>query len=248
MRFSSAVLATLALSGVFENASAQRAGTLEVSALGVWHNKTTTLDGLRAVGAGTRLGIWLPAGFELEGQFDMTRPHNSAVDNTFTLRYLAGNVLFNVKAGSGTVYVRGGYGLIRHSGCIFNTTVCPTHGAASGGLGFRLPLAGTAQLRGEGMVRTRPVYRYTSFGASVGVTFLTGVNRTPSGDGPDSDLDQIPDRRDRCPATPRGALVDSRGCPTDSDGDGVLDGLDRCPATPAGTEVDTFGCPARRPD
>ena len=59
----------------------------------------------------------------------------------------------------------------------------------------------------------------------------------------DSDKDGVPDRRDVCADTPRGALVDERGCPLDSDGDGIYDGLDKCPRTPAGTTVDVNGCP-----
>ena len=65
------------------------------------------------------------------------------------------------------------------------------------------------------------------------------------GGGPlkDSDGDGVPDKYDRCPNTPRGAIVDSRGCPIDSDHDGVPDGIDQCPNTPAGVTVDAVGCP-----
>ena len=59
----------------------------------------------------------------------------------------------------------------------------------------------------------------------------------------DSDGDGVPDRKDDCPDTPRGAIVDSQGCPLDSDGDGVPDGIDQCPGTPAGWPVDSVGCP-----
>jgi outer membrane protein OmpA-like peptidoglycan-associated protein len=60
----------------------------------------------------------------------------------------------------------------------------------------------------------------------------------------DSDGDQVPDGIDQCPNTPAGATVDSRGCTTDADADGVPDGIDQCPGTPAGTQVDARGCPA----
>jgi opacity protein-like surface antigen len=59
----------------------------------------------------------------------------------------------------------------------------------------------------------------------------------------DSDKDGVPDREDYCPDTPRGAVVDERGCPLDSDEDGIYDGLDKCPHTPPGTKVDVNGCP-----
>jgi OOP family OmpA-OmpF porin len=72
---------------------------------------------------------------------------------------------------------------------------------------------------------------------SIGVSFFLG--------GPkDSDQDGVFDMYDECPDTPRGVVVDERGCPIDSDMDGVFDGLDRCPNTPRGAIVDAQGCPA----
>lgn len=59
----------------------------------------------------------------------------------------------------------------------------------------------------------------------------------------DGDGDGVPDDKDRCPDTPRGAKVDDFGCPLDSDGDGVPDYLDKCPGTTKGIKVDADGCP-----
>ena len=58
----------------------------------------------------------------------------------------------------------------------------------------------------------------------------------------DADGDGVPDSKDRCPNTPRGAPVNADGCPKDSDGDGVPDYKDNCPGTPAGAKVDPKGC------
>lgn len=61
----------------------------------------------------------------------------------------------------------------------------------------------------------------------------------------DSDGDGVPDKLDRCPQTPGGIRVDSRGCAVDSDADGVDDSRDDCPDTDprARQKVDIFGCP-----
>jgi outer membrane protein OmpA-like peptidoglycan-associated protein len=59
----------------------------------------------------------------------------------------------------------------------------------------------------------------------------------------DSDGDGVPDKKDKCPDTPLGCVVDKTGCPIDSDGDGVCDGLDECLDTPKGCVVDMAGCP-----
>lgn len=71
-----------------------------------------------------------------------------------------------------------------------------------------------------------------------GLTFALG------GKPRDTDGDGVPDRKDKCPGTPKGATVDASGCPKDSDGDGVLDGLDACEGTPKGATVDATGCPS----
>lgn len=59
----------------------------------------------------------------------------------------------------------------------------------------------------------------------------------------DADKDGVADELDRCPGTPIGVTVDSRGCPLDSDGDGVYDYQDKCPGTAAKLKVDAEGCP-----
>ena len=71
-----------------------------------------------------------------------------------------------------------------------------------------------------------------------GLTFALGA--TPR----DTDGDGVPDKKDKCPDTPKGAKVDATGCPLDSDGDGVYDGLDLCEGTPKGATVDARGCPS----
>jgi outer membrane protein OmpA-like peptidoglycan-associated protein len=74
---------------------------------------------------------------------------------------------------------------------------------------------------------------------TVGAGLTVAIGATPR----DTDGDGVPDKRDRCPDTPRGARVDASGCPLDGDGDKVFDGLDRCEGTPKGCTIDPSGCP-----
>lgn len=60
----------------------------------------------------------------------------------------------------------------------------------------------------------------------------------------DEDGDGVRDRQDRCPGTPVGAQVDSKGCAPDADRDGIPDGIDRCPRSRVGESVGPDGCPA----
>ncbi len=83
----------------------------------------------------------------------------------------------------------------------------------------------------------------TAEDVATGAGMAAFVKETLLAELADSDGDGVPDVRDRCPGTPRGAAVDSQGCPKDSDGDGVYDYQDACPDTPRGANVDKRGCP-----
>ncbi len=101
-------------------------------------------------------------------------------------------------------------------------------------LGIRLDARDVSYKQKDGPGRAT---RVNEFSISSGVTaFWMGRPRDSDGDG-------VPDKRDRCPDTPKGAVVDARGCPLDTDGDGVYDGLDKCSDTPKGAIVDANGCP-----
>jgi len=86
------------------------------------------------------------------------------------------------------------------------------------------------------------VFRFGGTSHSAPVQSAQAVQAAPPAD---SDGDGVPDYLDKCPNTPAGVAVDSKGCPVDrdSDGDGVPDYLDKCPDTPAGVAVDSKGCP-----
>jgi len=76
-----------------------------------------------------------------------------------------------------------------------------------------------------------------------GMNFAFGLNFV-FGNRKDADKDGVIDRKDKCPNTPFGVMVDKKGCPIDSDGDGVPDYLDKCSGTPpeAYTSIDEHGC------
>lgn len=75
--------------------------------------------------------------------------------------------------------------------------------------------------------------------ATIGIEFDFGKAK-------DSDMDGVPDKKDKCPDTPAGVAVDANGCPLDSDGDGVPDYQDECPNQPG--LVALKGCPDRDKD
>jgi outer membrane protein OmpA-like peptidoglycan-associated protein len=84
---------------------------------------------------------------------------------------------------------------------------------------------------------------FINFQPNLGLSFSFGGTG-----GKDSDGDGVVDYQDDCPETPKGATVDSRGCPSDPDNDGIFSGIDECPDTPEGVVVDAKGCPVDSDD
>jgi len=74
---------------------------------------------------------------------------------------------------------------------------------------------------------------------SLGFTFSLGSSKDTDGDG-------VIDKKDKCPKTPAGALVDLDGCMVDRDKDGIADNQDECPDNAGIAEFK--GCPDRDKD
>jgi outer membrane protein OmpA-like peptidoglycan-associated protein len=107
------------------------------------------------------------------------------------------------------------------------------------GGGIRMRLTPHMAFRAEFETQYADKETYHDEHVNVGLTWVFGGGRPA-----DSDGDGVLDLSDRCPDTPKGALVDTRtGCPWDLDADGVMEGIDKCPDTPRGWPVDESGCP-----
>ncbi|HXF95806.1 MAG TPA: OmpA family protein, partial [Gemmatimonadales bacterium] len=221
---------------------AQRAHQFEIGAFGSYTRYDRAFQLENQVGFGGRLGyffgnivgIEVDAGSQRPGQTsgaDADLLHGSA---SLTLNFAAGERhLF---------YLLGGYSRLDFEPrAPFRFTDNAVHGA----VGDRVFLGSRAALRAEVRAIYAPSTR-APFGASWAGHIVGSLGLSLfAGGGPvvDTDRDGIADRRDACPATPAGAVVDPQGCPADSDGDQVFNGLDACPNTPAGVTVDRTGCP-----
>ncbi|MGH9748804.1 MAG: OmpA family protein, partial [Candidatus Polarisedimenticolia bacterium] len=107
------------------------------------------------------------------------------------------------------------------------------------GGGVRVRLTPHMAFRAEFETQYAPTDIYHDEHLNVGLTWVFGGGRPG-----DSDGDGILDLNDKCPDTPKGALVDTRnGCPWDLDVDGIMEGIDKCADTPRGWPVDEVGCP-----
>ncbi len=86
--------------------------------------------------------------------------------------------------------------------------------------------------------------KFNDYSIGLGLIYFFDQASSPSPrlKAKDSDMDGVPDAKDSCPNSPRGAEVNVYGC-SDSDGDGVADNFDLCPATPMGEAVNNKGCP-----
>jgi len=115
------------------------------------------------------------------------------------------------------------------------------HGSIEAGLGARIWWTDAFGIRVEARditISDDSGSRRNNLVLGVGLVYALGSRAR------DTDGDGVPDSKDKCPATPKGAIVDFDGCPKDTDHDGVLDGLDKCPGTPEGATVDFQGCPS----
>jgi len=225
--------------------SAQKAGTIELGIFGRYTNFDEALRMNDGGGGGGRIGIFVARNLEIEGDVSYTsldRERNAG--GQISAVPIHARLLYNVPAGDHSALILGA-GYVRNKYGKSIGVVDDSDNGFGGLLGLRTALGGTVSLRFDVTVdyMSTPVTEQIfpddhdnwNYGVQAGLSLLTGQ-------GPrDSDRDGITDEFDRCPNTPRGAVVDSNGCP-DSDGDGVFDLTDQCADTPAGDQVDARGC------
>ncbi len=195
---------------------------------------------------GVRLGWWFTQSWSVEGSWQRLNTQtdfaaaamlaNRGVD----IDSLRLNILYNFNPGSSfRPYLTAGFGTESlDAGSVFDED----DSAFNAGGGLRWFVSPNWALRLDGRyVRADTGGPVNMEQDNIEVSY--GLAWTFGGGAPaDDDGDGVANRKDDCPATPAGAVVDSKGCPVDSDGDGVYDGLDRCPGTRKGYPVDRDGC------
>lgn len=187
-------------------------------------------------GAGGRLGFYFSQLLSLEADGDYTVTDLAPAGSDVSVTRVGGTVLLHARAMG--LYLGAGYDRLYYRGALVTKS-----DAGHLALGTLLSLGGRAAFRLEGRASygtslpastDKPI----GFGGNVGFSIFAF-----GGPPRDADRDHVANKRDRCPDTPLGAMVDPNGCPVDTDTDKVFDGLDACPGTPGGAVVDEKGCP-----
>ena len=190
---------------------------------------------------GGLLGFRLSPTWALEARGHFATVDSLAGTGSTDFLHGEGNLTWFLTQSTIKPYITAGAGAIS----IDNGSSSESKFAWNGGAGFHIGLSQSVALRLDGRVvsykvPTAPSKEEYKYQPEIFGGLLFGFGGKPK----DSDGDGVPDKLDKCPATPLGARVDANGCPVDGDGDGVPDGLDQCDGTPKGATVDAKGCPS----
>jgi outer membrane protein OmpA-like peptidoglycan-associated protein len=225
-------------------AQGQHAGQYEFGAFGSYTRYDDAFNLAAKVGGGVRLGYFLSDRLGLEA--DVVFQPRYQFGPQASMEPLIGAVSLSFNALSGErniVYLLAGYSLLDFGNA---NPYRFSDGGIHAGIGDRLFLSDGVALRLEarGIYSPSSNASFTTKSAThmLALAGLSFFHR--EGPGKDTDGDHVVDRKDKCPATPLGAIVDVRGCPSDADGDAVFEGLDQCADTPHGATVDAKGCPS----
>ncbi|MFI5370570.1 MAG: OmpA family protein [Candidatus Eisenbacteria bacterium] len=217
-----------------------------------------TLNPDDAIHAGARLGyVWSGGlGLELTGGWTPSKMKGPATGD-MTWYYGSFDIIYQpIISKIGGPFIAAGGGASNMTYKNFTPAQPPFIGAAGAdqnkdsinqglfdlAVGWMIPFSDNFGIRLEGRnLLWVPKDNFSSAKMSyriVGAGLEFGFGGTPK----DDDGDGVPNKKDKCPGTPKGATVDVNGCPMDTDGDGVFDGIDKCPGTPKGAKVDATGC------
>jgi len=239
-------LLALLLSAAVPLHAQRRAYLLELGAAGTATSFASVTDLDNGFGGALRLGVWLPAnfGFELEGMSS-----SPATANGGSLKVTSGtaSLLYDIRVGeSSSLLLKVGPGFTTYGSSSCPAVSVPGSGPCGKssllvfGGGFRAALSPYVMIRGGlDYQHNSQTPGFANLVGSLGLAVMLASKPLL-----DDDKDGVYDRSDKCPATPPGAIVNKKGCPSDTDGDGVMDGLDRCPNTPKGATVSSAGCPS----
>ena len=234
-------LLVLSLTAVPVLCVGQHAHQFEIGAFGSFtrYDRAFLLD--NQIGGGGRFGYFFSPAISAELDVGYQQPTPRSGGPNAALALGGASLVLNLGGERNLFYILGGYSRLRFGD---NPSYSFTDNGFHGAIGDRMFFGERVALRIEG----RAIYSPSTGLAggnwaghivgSAGLSIFTG----PSGFR-DADQDGIADRKDACPGTPAGAVVDARGCPSDSDRDKVYNGLDACPNTVDGAEVDARGCP-----
>ena len=189
-----------------------------------------------------RLGEAL--GIEAAGAYGMThetRPDGSNGADVTSMNF-SGSIIAHLSRGArfGDLYLAGGGGYNQYDSDAASEDL--HFGTFEAAVGLIVPMGDKAGIRFEAR-NVLNVPQDMSSAKNSDQQYFAGLAFGFGGPPKDTDGDGVPDKKDKCPDTPKGATVNATGCPTDADADGVFDGLDACIGTPKGARVDAKGCP-----
>jgi OOP family OmpA-OmpF porin len=224
--------------------AAQRAGSVDIGAYGVYPQFDQSLQFTNKAGFGGQIGVFFVNNLAIEADISRTSTSQDALpaDRDVSVMPLRLRLTYNIPIGPASRLMFGAGYVRTRLGDFFDNSESGIGGLAGLKIGigerFVLRFQGTMDYITGSLINDPTVDHNINFGLSAGAGVLLAGGWGPK----DGDKDGVPDKTDLCPATPVGAQVDANGCP-DTDRDGVRDNADRCAGTEPGKRVDATGCP-----